>query len=303
MKSILATAFAFVVSMGVFIADAEAAKRLGGGGNVGAQRSITSTPKQATPPTQQQAAPAAAGKAAPAAAAAPAGNRWLGPLAGLAAGLGLGYLFSQGGLGGLMSALLMGLVAVVVVVMLMRFLGRRNTAQQPMQYAGMGQQPVAIPPSAPAPLDAPRAADQAPAFGSAAPATAASVAAANVPAGFDVEGFLKQGKRNFLMLQQANDAGDVALIKDVTTEEMFEALRPQLNERVASGDSLEVSNLEASLLEVTTEGEYHWASVRFSGMMREGAGASPAPFEEVWNLRKPVAGNSGWLLAGIQQVS
>ena len=298
MKQILATAFAFVLSMGVYVADAEAAKRLGGGGNVGAQRSITSTPKQATPPTQQQAAPAAAGKAAPAPAAAPAGNRWLGPLAGLAAGLGLGYLFSQGGLGGMMSALLMGLVAVVVVVMLMRFLGRRNPAQQPMQYAGMGQQPVAIPPSAPIPVDAPSAAAPSPAFGS-----AASVAAVNVPAGFDVDGFLKQGKRNFLMLQQANDAGDVALIKDVTTEEMFEALRPQLNERVASGDSLEVSNLEASLLEVTTEGEYHWASIRFHGMMRESAGAAPAPFEEVWNLRKPVAGNSGWLLAGIQQVS
>ena len=301
MKQILASVFALVFSFGVFVEDAEAAKRLGGGGNVGAQRSITSTPKQATPPTQQQAAPAAAGKAAPAPAAAPAGNRWLGPLAGLAAGLGLGYLFSQGGLGGMMSALLMGLVAVVVVVMLMRFLGRRNTAQQPMQYAGMGQQPVAIPPSAPAPLETPRATDPAPAFGSA--AAAAPVAAVNVPAGFDVEGFLKQGKRNFLMLQQANDAGDVALIKDVTTEEMFEALRPQLNERVASGDSLEVSNLEASLLEVTTEGDYHWASIRFHGMMCEGAGASPAPFEEVWNLRKPVAGNSGWLLAGIQQVS
>ena len=68
MKQILASVFALVFSFGVFIEDAEAAKRLGGGGNVGAQRSITSTPKQATPPTQQQAAPAAAGKAAPAAA-------------------------------------------------------------------------------------------------------------------------------------------------------------------------------------------------------------------------------------------
>ena len=110
-------------------------------------------------------------------------------------------------------------------------------------------------------------------------------------------------KRNFLMLQQAHSTGDVALIKDVTTVEMFEALRPQINEQVARGDSLDVSNLEASLLEVTTESEYHWASIRFHGMMQEGPGATPAPFEEVWNLRKSVASNSGWLLAGIQQVS
>jgi predicted lipid-binding transport protein (Tim44 family) len=27
------------------------------------------------------------------------------------------------------------------------------------------------------------------------------------------------------------------------------------------------------------------------------------PFQEIWNLQKPVAGNTGWQLAGIQQVS
>jgi predicted lipid-binding transport protein (Tim44 family) len=35
--------------------------------------------------------------------------------------------------------------------------------------------------------------------------------------------------------------------------------------------------------------------------MREGTGATPAPFDEVWNLSKPVDGKTGWLLAGIQQ--
>lgn len=295
MKRILAAMFAVTLGMGVFVEESEAARRLGGGGNVGAQRSINTPPKQATPPSQQQAAPAAAGKAA--AAPAPAGNRWLGPLAGLAAGLGLGWLLSQGGFGGMLSALLIGLAVAFGVMMLLRYFARRNQEQRPMQYAGLGQETVAAPPPSQMPVDAPRAAAPAPAFG------ATASAPVNVPAGFDVEGFLKQGKRNFLMLQQANSAGDVSLIKDVSTEEMFEALRPQLAERVASGEALDVSNLDAALLEVTTEGDYHWASIRFSGMMREEAGAAPAPFEEVWNLRKPVAGNSGWLLAGIQQVS
>jgi predicted lipid-binding transport protein (Tim44 family) len=27
------------------------------------------------------------------------------------------------------------------------------------------------------------------------------------------------------------------------------------------------------------------------------------PFEEVWNLHKPVSGGAGWMLAGIQQVA
>jgi predicted lipid-binding transport protein (Tim44 family) len=63
-----------------------------------------------------------------------------------------------------------------------------------------------------------------------------------------------------------------------------------------------VTALEADLLELATERDRHWASVRFSGMVRETAAGAPAAFEEVWNLVKPVDGSSGWLLAGIQQM-
>jgi predicted lipid-binding transport protein (Tim44 family) len=42
-------------------------------------------------------------------------------------------------------------------------------------------------------------------------------------------------------------------------------------------------------------------SVRFSGLIREEAGAQPDPFSEVWHLVKPTDGRSGWQLAGIQQ--
>jgi predicted lipid-binding transport protein (Tim44 family) len=38
-------------------------------------------------------------------------------------------------------------------------------------------------------------------------------------------------------------------------------------------------------------------------MISEEAGAPAAPFAEVWNLSKPVSGDGGWALAGIQQLS
>jgi predicted lipid-binding transport protein (Tim44 family) len=47
----------------------------------------------------------------------------------------------------------------------------------------------------------------------------------------------------------------------------------------------------------------HWASVRFSGLLREESGGAPQSFAEVWNLQKAARGDSGWLLAGIQQLS
>ena len=77
---------------------------------------------------------------------------------------------------------------------------------------------------------------------------------------------------------------------------------PQDKLRPADAQQTDVVSLNADLLEVATEQDSHWASVRFSGMVRETPGTQPVGFEEVWNLVKPADGSSGWLLAGIQQM-
>lgn len=291
MKKLLGVFFALVLVAGIWPDGAEAA-RVGGGRSAGAQRAA---------PMQRQAAPPAAApqKAAPAAAAAPAqpaGNRWLGPLAGLAAGLGLGWLLSQGGMGGMLGTIMMALLAGFVVMMLIRFFTRRP-AEQPrqMQYAGLGNETVAAPPPSQMPM-----ADAA----SSSAALAEPVAAQpQIPAGFDVDAFLKQAKRNFVQLQDANDRADVAELREVTTAEMFETLKGDIVARGSRQQQTEIILLNASLLEVVTEGAMHWASVRFFGSLRESPQSAPEAFEEVWNLQKPVDGSTGWLLAGIQQVS
>jgi len=89
-------------------------------------------------------------------------------------------------------------------------------------------------------------------------------------------------------------------LRQVTTQEMFDALQADAKAR-AAGEQTDVVTLNASLLELVTEGDLHWASVRFSGAIREDARTAAEPFEEIWNLCKPVSGSSGWLLAGIQQ--
>jgi predicted lipid-binding transport protein (Tim44 family) len=42
-------------------------------------------------------------------------------------------------------------------------------------------------------------------------------------------------------------------------------------------------------------------SVRFTGSVREQAGAVPEDLDEVWHLTKPRSGFGGWTIAGIQQ--
>ena len=120
-----------------------------------------------------------------------------------------------------------------------------------------------------------------------------------MPAGFDTAGFLRAAKMNFIKLQVANDSGRLDEIREFTTREMYDELRSDIQ---GAGQHTDVVALNADLLELATEQDKYWASVRFSGTVRETPGTEPVGFEEVWNLVKPADGSSGWLLAGIQQM-
>jgi predicted lipid-binding transport protein (Tim44 family) len=289
MKHLLSISVAAFLALGLMVQDAEAA-RLGGGRSMGAQRSSVAPNKsvQQTPPSK--AAPTAPA-AAPAAAPQPAGSRWLGPIAGLAAGLGLGWLLGQGGMGGLgsmLSSVLMMALVGFAVFFVFRLLTRPKTESN-LQYAGAGNEPVSAPPLSP-----PAGLGDAPAFG--------AHPQPNIPAGFDTAGFLHQAKLNFVKLQAVHDGGKLDELREFTTDAMFESVKQDLAEHGASGEQTDVVTLNADLLEATTEGDTHWASVRFSGMIRESANGQPESFEEIWNLSKPVSGGTGWVLAGIQQL-
>jgi predicted lipid-binding transport protein (Tim44 family) len=191
----------------------------------------------------------------------------------------LGYLFAGNGLGGILLLALLAIAAFAVF----RMLSRRREAPQRVQYAGLGEQTVVAPPASQA-------------------SGMVTQSAAGLPAGFDAASFLRGAKMNFVKLQLANDLGQVDDLREFTTDEMFEALKSEISERGSERQQTDVEGLHAELLEVATEGERHWASVRFSGRVREVPGAPAADFAEVWNLVKPADGSSGWLLAGIQQM-
>ncbi len=280
MKNVLMALFVAIVSLGLGAGDAEAA-RIGGGRSVGMQRQAVA-PKPAAP--AQQAAPATPAAPTAAPAATPKRN-WLGPVAGLAAGIGLAALFSHFGLGEGMANIAMIALLAMAAVFIVRMLMRRNApAADPMQYAGAGGRPVLNPATSPLP-------------GS----SAAVPAASRLPAGFDSEGFLRVAKANFIRLQAANDARNIDDIREFVSPEMFAEIKLQMDERGDAPQQTDVVTLNAELLEVVTEGSRHIASVRFGGMIREQAGAAAAPFDEIWNLSKPVDGSAGWVVAGIQQ--
>jgi predicted lipid-binding transport protein (Tim44 family) len=122
-----------------------------------------------------------------------------------------------------------------------------------------------------------------------------------VPSDFDTERFLAQARVAFNQLQAAFDKGDRRMLAEMMTPEMYAEVSRDLQAGVNQHPT-EVVKLDAQVPEVTTEGDRHWASVRFSGLLREDGKPSPTAFDEVWHLTKPVDGSHGWLLAGIQQV-
>jgi predicted lipid-binding transport protein (Tim44 family) len=276
MKKWLFMLCALMLGAVVVAADADA-KRLGGGRSVGAQRNVTAPP--ASTPAKPAQAQQAQGQQQPV----QQGSRW-GMLGGILGGLALGGLLGWALSGTGFSTLLLIALLALVAVFALRALRRRDAPQeQQVHLAGIGPERMNIPerPASIGALHAP----------------------SSLPAGFDAAAFLRAAKLNFVKLQIANDAGKLDEIRDFTTDEMFDALRKDVLARPADAQQTDVISLNADLLEVATEQDSHWASVRFSGQVRETPQSAPVGFEEVWNLVKPAQGaGGGWLLAGIQQM-
>jgi predicted lipid-binding transport protein (Tim44 family) len=307
-KRLLVLALAGFASLAMVHADFADAARIGGGRSLGMQRSIAppaartapapSAGNSASGPAANPVMPARPGATAanPAAAAAPAASgasRWLAPIAGIAAGIGLAALLSHFGLPeGLGTLLLLGLLAAGAIVLVRLFIARRSASASPYQYAGSGSAP-----RAPSPFQAAREPTIAPAWGT---TGKAADAASPYPAGFDPAPFLEHAKQQFRRLQAAYDRGDRELLADVTTPEMHAEIARDIASR-GSQHPTEVVSLDADIVEVVREGSQYVASVRFHGAMREDGARDAQPFEETWHLVKPVDGSSGWLLAGIQQ--
>lgn len=299
MKRILSTAFAAVLAVGLngaLISDAEA-KRLGGGSSAGMSRN-SNIMQRNTAPTQNTTTPSQATTPAPT--AAPAGapaaqrsgmSRWMGPIAGLAAGLGIAALLSHFGLGeGVANFVMIALLAMAAVFVIRLLFARKQQAQQPMQYAGADNRHGDIQQFNPG-YEATHSA----------PVAAAADNVADIPADFDASGFLRQAKLNFVRLQAANDSGDMADIRNFTGPELFAEIQMQYEERGRSTQQTDVVQLEAGLLDVSNEGSNQIASVRFFGQIRETANGVPEHFDEVWHLVRPRDGSKGWIIAGIQQ--
>jgi predicted lipid-binding transport protein (Tim44 family) len=310
-----------VVSAGAMLSisfDAEA-RRMGGGKSMGRQSSNVMQQRQAvTPPVAgtnnvaRTAAPAA-GAAAAGTAAKSGMSRFLGPIAGIAAGLGIAALLSSMGLSGAFLEMMSSLLLIGLLVFGVMFIVRRlraGSARPAMQQAGSSASPAPIQRQSVQPQAEPQASSQASwnqASGSAVPGALSDTQVPAppvdkswfIPSDFDTSTFLANAKRQFIDIQAVWDSGDLQKLREFMTDDLVAEIKPEILAR-AEGNQTEIVLLNAELLGIESVSDGHLASVRYSGMLREAKDAEAFRFEEVWNLYK--ADNAGWLLAGIQQI-
>ena len=209
-------------------------------------------------------------------------------------------MLSHFGMGEGVANFLMIALLVMAAVFLFRWLTRKREPELRTQYAGGG--PTA---ASPVRFDAPSSQPlpSAPVGADNTPSSQANSAANNIPADFDVVGFVRQAKLNFVRLQAANDRGDLDDIRQFTAPEVFAEIQMQLQERGSVKSQTDVVQLDAELLSVVVEDHRQIASVRYFGQLREDIHNAPQAFEEIWHLTKPTDGSRGWQVAGIQQLS
>lgn len=295
MKNLLALALAILTFSLLAMPIAEA-KRLGGGSNLGKQYS--SPPASASTQQARSSHPTATQPNSAQATRAAGASRWLGPLAGLAAGGLLASLFFGDAFEGLQVMDFLLLVALVIGgIMLFRML-RRGTVPTPASANtspgrfGGGQ-------VSPEYARQPHSVAQP---GMVSPQVQSSENQA--PGWFDPHTFTSGAKNHFLRLQAAWDKADFSDIRAYTMPELFTELQRERQSLGSGPQFTEVVTLNVSLTGLRRDDNQLVVSLEFSGLIREDQQGPANPFREIWHIQHAWNTPDGdWFIAGIQQVN
>ena len=121
-----------------------------------------------------------------------------------------------------------------------------------------------------------------------------------LPDGTEPATFLRVARQRFNHIQSVNSASNIEEIRRYLTPDLYSSM---YNDIVSNQDQdvAEFSNLNAMVVDSTTENGQYVVSVRFTGTVSEDLNSLPQPFSEIWHFVKPAGSNEDWKVAGIQQ--
>ena len=280
----------FLVSFFLAVDSAEA-RRMGFGRSIGKPPPMK---RQVAPPVQ---APKKTLDKTPANSSGASANKsrsgFMGPLAGLAAGLGLAALASYLGVGEELMSFLLILLAGVAIFFVIRLV-LRNMQRQP-SLEGV-----------PSNLN-----------NSNIESSTTQKTSLNVNSAYhqteketisqeEINGFLEHSKKQFIEIQKIWDSGNIDDLKSFCTDDLVFELRKQINDRGNLFEKTSITELNASWQGMNnyvsdSGNDVEEVYVLFSGMVRESDDSISKEFSEVWTLQRSKSSGDGWLIAGITQ--
>lgn len=305
MKSIWMVFSISILSLGLVFSTAEA-KRMGGGGSFGG-KSQYSQPQKRSATQDNNSSPAAAPNSAAGQTAAQGGSRMPrgGMLGGLLAGGLLGALFFGGAFDQIKFAdiVILGLMAFILFKLFRYFAARRSS----MPAAAANVRDVYNRESVPPFAGETAGSTQKPSTWSPFASKPVESAALQIPAGIEPDQVLAETRDFYMRLQKAWDEGDMASVRELSTDKVFGEIQDQYRAR-GGENRTEISELKQELVgarELATEWE---VSVLFDAQMIEHDAQSPLmppvqQVREVWHFTKSKSAlRKQWVLDGIQQV-
>lgn len=291
----LAIIFIFGVA---FIPEYSEAARMGGGRSFGS-RPHMSTPAQAPSRTSQTRQPGAVSPQT-----SPAKGMLGGLAGGLLAGTLLGSLLGGNGFGGggFMDLILLAVLAFIGYKLFQRFKSRQaSSSASPGSPYGNTQYNQTTPfnQNSQQYQDTSNAGGWG-AFASNPNSGFQADPNIDIPAGFNVDEFLKGAKMAYTRLQKSWDRRDLADIAQFATPAVMKVLEQQLQDDPNPGNT-EILLVNAQLTGVEQEGNEQRAQVYFDVLMRESPNQQqPENVREIWHFVREDQ-NGMWKLDGIQQ--
>lgn len=301
MRSLVTLFVAITATLALLVSgmDVAEAKRLGGGQSFGSKFNQSQSVNRTASPSQPQkaATPAQQSNSTLKDSFAKKGGM-MGMLGGLALGGLLGALFFGGAFEGInfMDVLLFAALGFVAFMIFKSMASRARQQAQPAAAAAGGYHAQA---QEEAPHQARQGVHQD--FGGSDQNEGPSLDSLRgaTPKGFDQAKFVDGAKNCFARLQKAWDEGDLADIRQFTTDHVFGEIQDQFHNRI--GNSLtEIIDLDAELLSANDLGSKQEAIVLFKAQLREDGNSIHV--DEVWHFVK-ASNNASWQLEGIQQVA
>ncbi|KAF7786511.1 hypothetical protein PRUB_a1106 [Pseudoalteromonas rubra] len=122
----------------------------------------------------------------------------------------------------------------------------------------------------------------------------------NLPADFDVNGFLQGARDHYHTVQNAWNQSDFATLAEYLSPELVEEFK---QDRVKHGEvATEVMFVDAQLVRAETTPVAWEVSVMFKGKYRDLGDKQEEPIHEVWHLERKTQGDAPWVIVGVEDL-